>query len=261
MAAWHAGWDQFCLRAYVGRSNTISLYRGRTGELQAVLNASYLSSLRTGAASGVAAKFLAPPKTKVLGIIGPGWQAMFQLEAIAPVCRPKQILVFGRNPRRRKAFLRTANERLGVRLLECSALEEIEAASDVLVLATDSSTPIVDWSERLKEEVLIVTMGANQALRHEVTTALVGRMDLVATDDLQAAQSDSGDLIAACAAGALRWEQVVPLEKVVAGIRTPNRPKRILFQSNGIPDEDLAVGHYVLAQLKRGQATFLASCE
>jgi len=103
----------------------------------------------------------------------------------------------------------------------------------------------------LKNEVLVASIGANQITKHEVSTDLIRRMDLIVTDDLPTAQGDSGDLIAACAAGATDWGKVLPLEKIAtAGAPSP-RPGRILFQSNGIADEDLAVGFYVLQQAKR----------
>jgi ornithine cyclodeaminase/alanine dehydrogenase-like protein (mu-crystallin family) len=76
-------------------------------------------------------------------------------------------------------------------------------------------------------------------------------MDLIVTDDLGTAKTDSGDLIAACEAGIIEWNKVIPLEKVVAAGSPQPRPRRILFQSNGIADEDLAVGLYVLRQAKR----------
>ena len=97
-------------------------------------------------------------------------------------------------------------------------------------------------------------MGANQAVKHEVSGDLIRRMDLVVTDDLPTAQTDSGDLIAAAKEGILRWGDVVPLEKIVAEGSPQPRPKRILFQSNGIADEDLAVSHYVLNQIRRKRA-------
>lgn len=249
MAAWQADWDLLCLRAYVGAANTITLYNGHTGEVRAVLNAAYLSSLRTGAASGVAAKYLAPPRAEVLGLIGPGWQATFQVEAITQSSPIRQVLLFGRDPKKRKAFVRDMSQKVSVDWKEASSLEEIEEASDVLVLATDSAVPVINGG-RIKDEVLVITMGANQPVKHEVSGELIRRMDLVVTDDIPTAQNDSGDLIAACQAGILRWEDVVPLERIVAGGRPENRPKKILFQSNGIADEDLAVGHYVLDRVR-----------
>ena len=251
MAAWQADGDLLCLRAYVGAANTITLYNGRTGEIRAVLNAAYLSSLRTGAASGVAAKYLAPPKAEVLGVIGPGWQATFQVEAIAHSCQIKQVLVFGRSPKQRKDFIRQMVKKLSVEFKESASLEEIEAESDIVVVATDASASLIDGSGIKKDEALIISMGANQPVKHEISGDLIRRMDLVVTDDLPTAQTDSGDLIAACEAGILRWEDVVPLERIVAEGTPQPRPRRILFQSNGIADEDLAVGQYVLEQVRR----------
>ncbi|MGH7768851.1 MAG: ornithine cyclodeaminase family protein [Candidatus Binatia bacterium] len=247
MASWHAGADLLCLRAYAGGSNTISLYSGRTGEIRAILNAKYLSSLRTGAASGVAGKYLAPPKSDVLGIAGPGWQATFQVEAIVHACPVRQVLVYGRNAKKTQTFIKEMMKKISVELRESSSLEDLEAESDILVLATDAAAPLID-GDRLKLEVLVISMGANQPVKHEVSGALIKRMDLIVTDDLPTAQTDSGDLIAACAEKIIQWENVIPLQKIVAAGCPAPRPARILFQSNGIADEDLAVGRYVLAQ-------------
>ena len=260
MAAWHSDSDLLCLRAYAGASNTITLYSGRSGEIRAVLNAAYLSSLRTGAASGVAAKYLAPAKMDVLGIIGPGWQATFQVEAIVHSCRVRQALVFGRNPKKSKAFIKEMSRDLAVEFKESSSLQEMEAESDIVVVATDAASPLID-GDRLKDEVLVISMGANQPVKHEISGALIKRMDLVVTDDLPTAKTDSGDLIAACEQGIVRWEDVAPLEKIVAAGSPTPRPKKILFQSNGIADEDLAVSRYVLEQARRKKTRLRAVSE
>ena len=76
-------------------------------------------------------------------------------------------------------------------------------------------------------------------------------MDYIVADDIAAAKADSGDLVEACQSGIVRWEDIVALERVVADGAPQPRPKRILFQSNGIADEDLAVGKYVVDQAKR----------
>jgi ornithine cyclodeaminase/alanine dehydrogenase-like protein (mu-crystallin family) len=250
MAAWQAEWDLICLRAYAGASNTITLYSGRTGGIQAIINMGYLSSLRTGAASGVAAKYLAPPNSKALGVIGPGWQATFQVEAIANACRIEQVIVFGRSPKRRKEFIRQMSKIVKAQWRETDSVDEVESASDIVVVSTDSSTPVASGSS-LKEEVLVASIGANASVKHEVAESLIRQMNLIVTDDLPTAQGDSGDLIAACQSGIARWDGIVGLEKILAeGLPQP-RPKRILFQSNGIADEDLAVGRYVLEQAKK----------
>src|SRR5919108_1299038 len=249
MAAWQEGWDLICLRAYAGASNTITLYNGRTGQIQAIINMGYLSSLRTGAATGVAAKYLAPSSTKTLGVIGPGWQATFQVEAVASACPIESIVVFGRTPKGRKEFIRQMSKVVKADWKEVDTVDDVEAVSDILVVSTDSSEPVTDGNN-LKEEVLVASIGANQVSKHEVSSSLIRKMDFIVTDDLPTAKGDSGDLIAACQSRITRWEDILPLEQIVVDGAPQPRPKRILFQSNGIADEDLAVGRYVLEQAK-----------
>jgi ornithine cyclodeaminase/alanine dehydrogenase-like protein (mu-crystallin family) len=249
MAAWHADWDLICLRAYAAQANTVTLYNGRSGQIQAIVNMRYLSSLRTGAATGVAVKYLAPENAKVLGVIGPGWQATFQVEAVASACAIEKIVVFGRTPKKRKEFIRQMNKTVRAEWTETSSIADVESESDILVVSTDSATPVAQGTN-LKDEVLVASIGANQTVKHEVSSDLIRRMDLIVTDDLPTAKGDSGDLIAACAAGIVSWDKVLPLETIALAMPKP-RPKKILFQSNGIADEDLAVGIYVLQQAKR----------
>jgi ornithine cyclodeaminase/alanine dehydrogenase-like protein (mu-crystallin family) len=250
MAAWHQDMDLICLRAYAGAANTINLYNGRTGEIQAIINMGYLSSLRTGAATGVATKYLAPPNAKTLGVVGPGWQATFQVEAVANTCSIARVVVWGRTPKRRKEFIKRMSKTVEADWREVNSVSDAEAEADILIVATDAATPVLH-GVHLKEEVLVASIGANSAVKHEVTNDLIRHMNYIVTDDLPTARIDSGDLIAACEFGILRWDSIVPLDSVVARGAPASRPKRILFQSNGIADEDLAVGKYVLDQAKR----------
>lgn len=250
MAAWHQDSDLICLRSYAADANTITLYHGGKGGIQAIVNMGFLSSLRTGAATGVAAKYLAPPNSRVLGVIGPGWQATFQVEAVAEVCPIEQVVVYGRTPKRRKDFIKQMQKIVRADWKEVETAEAAEAASDILVVCTDSTTPVAT-GVGLKDEVLVASIGANATVKHEVSAQLIRRMDLIVVDDLAAAKTDSGDLVEACQAGIARWEDILPLEKFVAAGPPKLRPKKILFQSNGIADEDLAVGKYVLDQAKR----------
>jgi ornithine cyclodeaminase len=250
MAAWHQDSDLICLRSYAASANTVTFYHGRRGGIEAIINMRFLSSLRTGAASGVAAKYLAPPGSKVLGVIGPGWQATFQVEAVAETCPIEQVVVWGRTPKRRKEFIKQMSKVVKADWKEVETVDEIEALSDIVVVSTDSTTPVAT-GQSLKDEVLVVSIGANATVKHEVSSGLIRRMDLIVTDDIAAAKADSGDLVEACQTRIARWEDIVALEKIVAEGAPQPRPKRILFQSNGIADEDLAVGKYVLDQAKR----------
>ena len=250
MAAWHQDSDLICLRSYAADANTITLYHGRKGGIQAIINMSLLSSLRTGAATGVAAKYLAPPNSRVLGIIGPGWQATFQVEAVAETCSIEQVVVYGRTPKRRKDFIKQMSKVVKADWQEVDSVDAVEAVSDILVVSTDSTTPVATGMS-LKDEVLVASIGANATVKHEVSNNLIRHMDLIVTDDIAAAKADSGDLVEACQNRIARWEDILPLEKFVAEGAPQPRPKRIFFQSNGIADEDLAVGLYVLNQAKK----------
>ena len=183
MAAWHKDMDLICLRSYAAEANTITLYSGRTGAIQAIVNMGLLSSLRTGAATGVAAKYLAPANSKVLGIIGPGWQATFQVEAVAEACSIEQVVVYGRTPKRRKEFIKQMSKVVEADWKEVDSVDEAEAAADILVVSTDSTTPVATGTA-LKEEVLVASIGANATVKHEVSNSLIRRMDLIAVDDL-----------------------------------------------------------------------------
>ncbi len=250
MAAWHQDSDLICLRSYAAGANIITLFHGGKGGIQGIVNMAYLSSLRTGAATGVAAKYLAPANSKVLGVIGPGWQATFQVEAVCEACDIEQVVVWGRTPKRRKDFIKQMSKIVKAGWKEVDSIEECEALSDILVVSTDSATPVATGNN-LKDQVLVASIGANATVKHEVSNDLIRRMDLIVTDDIAAAKADSGDLVEACQTGIARWEDIVPLEKFVAGGAPQPRPKRIFFQSNGIADEDLAVGKFVLDQAKR----------
>jgi ornithine cyclodeaminase/alanine dehydrogenase-like protein (mu-crystallin family) len=248
MAAWHKDFDLLCLRSYAGGANIITLF-GKGG-IPAIVNMAYLSSLRTGAATGVAAKYLAPADSKVLGVIGPGWQATFQVEAVAETCNIEQIVVWGRTPKRAKDFVKQMSKSVKADWSIVDSVDECEGRSDILVVSTDSTTPVAGGTN-LKDEVLVASIGANATVKHEVSNNLIRRMDLIVTDDIDAARTDSGDLVEACQTRIARWEDIIPLERAVAGGVPQPRPKKIFFQSNGIADEDLAVGKYVLDQAKR----------
>ena len=250
MAAWHQDSDLICLRSYAAGANIVTLFNGGKGGIQGIVNMAYLSSLRTGAASGVAAKYLAPANSKVLGIIGPGWQATFQVEAILETCNIEQVVVWGRTPKRRKDFVKQMSKVVKVDWKEVDSIDECEGLSDILVVSTDSTAPVATGNN-LKPEVLVASIGANATVKHEVSNNLIRRMDLIVTDDIAAAKADSGDLVEACQTRIARWEDIMPLEKFVAGGAPQPRPKRIFFQSNGIADEDLVVGKFVLDQAKR----------
>src|SRR5574337_1129638 len=92
----------------------VPLYSAKNGQLMALLEADYLGQMRTGAASGVATKYMSRPDARTVGIIGTGLQARTQLEAIAAVRKIERIRAFGRNPERRGEFCTEMSAKLSV---------------------------------------------------------------------------------------------------------------------------------------------------
>ncbi|MBL8095136.1 MAG: ornithine cyclodeaminase family protein [Anaerolineales bacterium] len=219
----------------------VPLYRGSTGVLLALIEADWLGRLRTGAASGVATKFMARADAEVLGVIGTGGQAFTQVLAVCAVRPIKQVRVYGRDPARRAAFARSLG---GALTAEVQAVADARAAiepADVVVTMTSASAPVFDGAW-LKAGAHVNAAGSNHLLRREIDGVTVARAARVVADSVEQARLESGDLAAAVAEGALRWEDVLEFTDVVCG-RVPGRaaPDEItLFESHGLSAWDIA---------------------
>ena len=210
-----------------------------------MIAADRLGQVRTGAASGVAAKHLARPGAASLGLIGAGWQAESQLAAIrAAVPSIERVVVSSRSPERARAFA-AAN---GAEAAESPA----EAGGcDVVVTATSSRDPVLrgDW---LSDGALVCAIGANDPRARELDTQVIARATLVCCDSLEDAKLESGDLIEPVAAGQLDWLEVQELHQIVAG-ELPGRQSAadvVVFKSNGIAPWDVAIGHEVVRRAR-----------
>ncbi|MDR7482627.1 MAG: ornithine cyclodeaminase family protein [Armatimonadota bacterium] len=216
------------------------LYRLDDGELLLMTEADRLGQLRTGAASGVATKFLARPDAGALGVIGSGWQARSQVQAVARVRPVALVKVYSRTPERRHAFAEEIVAALGVEAVAVESAQEAVAGVDVIVTITSARDPVLGGAW-LSPGVHINAAGANAATRAELDAEAVRRSQLIAVDALDQARVECGDLLAAERAGDPVWSRVVELGAIVAG-RAPGRarPDQItLFESQGIAMEDV----------------------
>jgi alanine dehydrogenase len=219
----------------------IPLFRSTTGEMAALIEADALGQLRTGAATGVATKYLANQNARTAGIIGTGYQARTQLEAVAAVRRLRSVRAFGRDPERREKFCREMTERIGVAVEPMNSGEETVRGADIVVTAT-SATKIVLEGAWLVPGMHINAMGANWPQKRELDAAAVDRASKIVVDSVEQSRMEAGDLIQAFAEDETRWSAVQELSQIVAG-KEPGRnsPDQItLFKSNGIATWDLA---------------------
>jgi alanine dehydrogenase len=231
----------------------VPLYSTITGELLALIEADYMGQLRTGAASGVATKYLARKLAKVAAIIGTGGQARAQLEAIHNVRMLDSVFVYGRDPQRRNQFSEEMSERLGINVYPMESASSAVRSAEIICTATTSPHPVL-YGEDLAQGVHINAIGANHAHKQELDEAAVSKASLIFVDSLAQSQQEAGDLIVPFSKQPQRWSGVHELCELVAG-KAPGRANDAqitLFKSNGIAAWDLAVAEkvYTLAKEK-----------
>ncbi len=225
---------------------SVNLYSAATGELQAVIEADWLGRMRTGAASGLATRYLARPDAATLGMIGAGGQAETQLLAMAAVRSLERARVFTRDHGRLVAFCARLSEQIGLPVEPAASAAEAVRGADIVVTATTSRHPVLE-GEWLKPGAHLNVMGSNWDNRREIDDATIAAADLIVVDSLPQAKIEAGDLIIPASQGKLLWQHVQELGAVIAG-KIPGRqgPDQItFFKSLGIGLEDVAVAALV----------------
>jgi len=227
--------------ARVGTRMLAHLYSTETGELLAVMEADRLGQLRTGAASAVATRYMARPEAGSIGIIGTGWQARSQVVAVSRVRPIALVKCYSRSPARRQAFAEEMVRELGAEVVAVETAQEAVEGSDIVITATNARQPVLEGAW-LAAGMHVNAVGSNAATRRELDAAAVQRAGVVAVDDLAQATVEAGDLIAAVEAGAVAWDRVVELGRIVTGAAPGRRaPEEVtLFESQGVAIEDVA---------------------
>src|SRR6266403_1772164 len=170
----------------------VPLYEVATGDLVALIEADYMGQLRTGAASGVATKYLARPDARAAAIIGTGGQAKTQLEAVAAVRKLESARAYGRDPERRSQFAKEMTRRLGVPVTGVGSASEAVRGADIVCTATTASQPIVMGTD-LGNGVHINAIGANHAHKRELDDEAVASADVIVVDSVEQSRQESGD--------------------------------------------------------------------
>ena len=229
----------------------VPLYEMRTGDLVATIEADYMGQLRTGAASGVATKYLSRQNSRVAAVIGTGGQARTQLEAIAHVRKLESARVFGRNPAKRENFAKEMAERLGFPVESVDSSSAAVRGADILCTATNSANPVVSGAD-LAPGVHINAIGANHAHKRELDDDAVKSADVIVVDSIEQSRQEAGDLILAFQGDEICWTGVKKLSDVVAGKASgrTSDSEVTLFKSNGIASWDLAAAMKVYALAK-----------
>jgi ornithine cyclodeaminase/alanine dehydrogenase-like protein (mu-crystallin family) len=241
-------WGRLAAKVYAtsreGARFVVLLFDATNSSLLAVIEADRLGQTRTGAASGVASKWLARRDARSLAILGTGWQARGQAKAVAAVRPLASIRAFGRDRDRLQGFCRDTEAACGVKTLACATAEEAVRGADIVVTATSSATPVLEGAW-LRPGVHVNAVGSNRADRRELDEAAVGRAGLIVVDSLEQARLEAGDLMGAGSGAPL--DRAVELKDIVAGARPGRRDDSeiTLFKSLGVGVEDLAAASLV----------------
>jgi len=229
----------------------VPLYEMATGDLLAQIEADYMGQLRTGAASGVATKYLARKDARVAAIIGTGGQARTQLEAIATVRKLESARVHGRDAAKREKFCAEMSARLGIPVRPCALAAEAVRGADIISTATTASQPVVSGAD-LSPGAHINAIGANHAHKRELDDEAVASADVIVVDSVEQSRQEAGDLIIAFHGDEICWTGVKKLSEIVAGKASgrTSDTEVTLFKSNGIASWDLAVAMKVYAMAR-----------
>lgn len=231
-----------------GNRFLVHLFDAATGRLKAVIEADYLGMIRTGAASGVAARWLARPDASVAGVFGAGWQAEGHVRAICAALPLERVKVFSRKADKLQDFCRRMSETTGVAVEPADSAEETVRGSDIIGTVTTAALPLFDaaW---LEPGVHINAAGSNSLIRQELSEATIRRCDLVTVDAVPTALAEAGDLLPLLEKGRLNSRQLVELGEVIVGRHAgrASAEQITLFESQGMAIQDLAVALRVLA--------------
>jgi ornithine cyclodeaminase/alanine dehydrogenase-like protein (mu-crystallin family) len=229
----------------------VTLYDGETGELLSIMDAAAMGQVRTGAASGLATKYMARPEASTVGIIGAGYQARAQLEAVCSVRRVERVRAFSRTAEKRESFAARMSERLNLQVVPVDSAEACVREADIVITITSSREPVLK-GEWLEEGAHVNAAGGNHWMRREIDDAAVQRAALIVVDDLEQAKLECGDLIWPAERGAFRWSMAHELKDLVSG-RMAGRPDHraiTLFESQGVALEDVAAALHVYRKAK-----------
>lgn len=218
----------------------VTLLDAADGRPLAVMDASYLTAARTGAASGVAARLLARPETRVLALFGAGAQAPYQALAVAAVRPLAEIRVFNRTPERARRVAAVLAARLpGVEVRVAATPAEALAGADVVCTATAAAEPL--FADGLVPPgCLVCAVGSFRPGMRELPRPLLARARVV-VDQREAALEEAGEVIDAVQSGALAEEDLTEIGEILLG-RAPGRRDAgevIVFKSVGLAAQDL----------------------
>ncbi len=238
-------WGVFGFKTYTFAGGVYNFFvflsDSRTGAQLAIIEANRMGQLRTGAATGVATSFMARPEASSVGVIGSGFQARTQLEAVSKVRELRRVKVYSPDRERRSAYALEMSDRLGLDVAPVQSAREAVSEAEIVITITSSRTPVLygDW---LEPGMHVIAAGGADPYVSELDFAAVERADLIVVDDRNQSRIESGELMMPASRGLLIWERTRELWEVVSGQASgrENTEDITLFKSLGMALWDVA---------------------
>jgi alanine dehydrogenase len=233
-------------RGLTRMTGIVALFDGTTGYPRTVMEAGYLTDLRTGAGTGLAARYLARKNSRIVTIVGAGRVARNQLEALAELFDIETIHVATRSRARGEEFVRRMQAASGMAIRLTDAVEAAVRASDIVVAATTSEKPVV-FGEWLRPGTFVASAGAYKPTTREVDSETIRRCSNLVIDSRADCLDHAGDFIIPVAEGLIERDAIAEIAELVSGARAPRRSDHEItyYKSIGVPIQDLITAQHI----------------
>ena len=233
----------------------VMLIDTETGLVEAILDGTHMTQMRTGAATGAAFDILGVMDAKVGAMIGTGGQAATQLEAMLAVRKLEIVKVYDLDPQRLEAFVEAMRKELGhygAEIVAVSSSDEAVEDADLLVTVTPATSPVFD-ATKCKKGVTVSCVGAYQHHMQEMDPVILTRASKIYFDSKEAVLDESGDILIPLAEGIITEDDFTgELGQVLTGeiVGRENDEEIIVFETVGIGTQDLTAARTAYKKAK-----------
>jgi alanine dehydrogenase len=245
-----AGFKVFHNIPGIGVRYLIAVYELGKGELLALMDAHYLTAARTGAATGVATKYMANPDASTVGVIGSGLEARTNLYAVCAVRKIKRIWAYSPNPERRKRYAERMHSELGLEASASDSPEEAVRNAEIVIVATNTmgrSESIAYRGAWMRPGQHVNAIGSTAPQLREIDSDTWVNAGRVVVDAAAQIPDESGDAMAAIKDGKYPRDRIIEMKDVIGG-KVPGRASKdeiTLFKSVGTGIQDVSAGYVV----------------
>ena len=228
----------------------VMLIDGKTGYVIAMMDGTYVTALRTGAASGAAFDLLAKKNCRKGALFGTGGQAAAQLEAMITARQLEEVKIYSRNEEKCRSFVCQMQKDLadyGVKFTQAKDPDDCIEDADLIITATTSPVPVFDGT-KVKAGATISAVGTYEPHKHELDPAVLPRASKIICDYVDAALAETGDLLIPLADGTIKREDICgSLGDVINGTVSgrENDDEIIVFESVGVAAQDLVAAKVI----------------